>query len=132
MGNRPGSSNNNDKHKSTKSKAMKKIASWNEEHKSASQLRKQRQREQIEKKLKEKLGSKKSNMEKQYEVGLESQYVSPLSWSKAESTVDRGDTIVVNPNITNQVQCRLDHQCMNGIFVAVPIKNLRLKHHHQY
>ena len=92
-----GSSNNNDKHKSTKSKAMKKIASWNEEHKSASQLRKQRQREQIEKKLKEKLGSKKSNMEKQYEVGLESQYVSPLSWSKAESTVDRGDTIVVNP-----------------------------------
>ena len=32
---------------------MKKIASWNEEHKSASQLRKQRQREQIEKKLKD-------------------------------------------------------------------------------
>jgi len=89
-----GASNNT---KTTKSRTMKKIASWNEENKSASQLRKQRQREQIEKKLKEKHGYKKSNMEKQYEVGLESQYVAPLSWSKAESTVDRGETIVVNP-----------------------------------
>eukprot|EP00944_MAST-04C_sp_MAST-4C-sp1_P015379 g15379.t1 len=83
--------------KNSKSKVLKKISSWDGENKTSSQLRKERQREQIEKKLKEKHGWKKTNMEQQYEVGLESQYVSPLSWSKAEATVERGETIVVNP-----------------------------------
>ena len=38
-----------------------------------------------------------NDMERQLEIGLEPQYVLPLTWSKAEATIERGDTIIVNP-----------------------------------
>ena len=62
--------------KNSKSKVLKKNFKLGWRKQTSSQLRKERQREQIEKKLKEKHGWKKTSMEQQYEVGLESQYVS--------------------------------------------------------
>mgnify|MGYP000882964228 CR=1 FL=1 len=60
--------------------------------------------ELAKKRFRDKRRTSKSEMEQQFELGLESQYVLPLTWSKAESAIERGDTIVVNPVYYNANQ----------------------------